>query len=90
MKDKKKIDLKDWNDSRDVVRELLDNFGAEKSVAMLLMSLGNTFKHLAHNVSEDKFKSIMSDPVINLSAKYSSRLMAVGDVLLKKYGFREK
>lgn len=80
----------DLKGCQDVVQSLINDHGTERSLAILLMSLGNVFKHLCLNVSEQKYNEIMKDPVICLSAKAALDFMKAGDPIMKKWGLRKE
>ena len=81
----------DWNESVELISEIEKHFGgSQPAMAFLLMSIGNLTKHLAKNISREKFDDIFRDDVIaGIGSSYALRFMKVGDVLLKKYGIRK-
>jgi hypothetical protein len=87
----KKRDPSDWQDAKDIVAELIERFsGHEAAIGFLLMSLGNTTKHLCTKISEEEFDKIMeSDQIFAMGCYYSEKFMKAGDILLKKYGSRK-
>jgi hypothetical protein len=74
----------EWIDeNKKFIQKITDHFGHEKVVAALLMSFGNTIRHLAqichdHNDNE-AWNRIMEDKVIALCANFSKEFLDIRD-----------
>lgn len=70
------------------VNELIETYGSERVIFMLLMCIFNTYKHIAEN-DQDLYKKLESDQMIGMIIGWSLNLRKLGGKITSEYGMEK-